>query len=148
MLTKHLILFYKYCQQSRHCFQWKSSWQVTCNKWSCIAKITERYKTHPSIRLIKEQVNKVDKKFSFENICYEDIREEVTKLYSKISTQDADVTSRILKENTDIFANFFYLHYNKAIADCEFPVSFLNPNISRIYKKDSRLEEKNYRPIR
>ena len=98
--------------------------------------------------MIKEQVNKLDKKFSIENICYEDIREEITKLYNKISTQDADVTSRILKENADIFANFFYLHCSKAIADCEFPVSFLNANILRIYKKDSRLEEKNYRPIR
>ena len=32
--------------------------------------------------------------------------------------------------------------------DCEFLASFKNANVSSIYKKDSRLEEKNHRPIR
>ena len=34
-----------------------------------------------------------------------------------------------------------------AVSDCEFPTSFKNANVSRIFKKDSRLEEKNYCPI-
>ena len=37
--------------------------------------------------------------------------------------------------------------YFKTVSDCEFPTSFKNANVSPIYKKDSRLEEKNCRPI-
>ena len=35
-----------------------------------IVNIIERYKTHPSIRLIKEHVTQLDNKFSFEQIPY------------------------------------------------------------------------------
>ena len=63
------------------------------------------------------------------------------------ASQITDITSSIIKENGDIFANFLYFDDNKAVSDCEFPTSFKNANVSQIYKKDSRLEEKNYRPI-
>ena len=62
-------------------------------------------------------------------------------------SQDGDIPSSIIKENADIFANFLYFNYNKAVSDWEFPKSFKNENVLPIYKKDSNLEEKNYCPI-
>ena len=41
-----------------------------------------------------------------------------------------------------MFTNFHYLNRNKAVADCECPVSFKNVNFTPIYNKDLRLEEK------
>ena len=52
----------------------------------------------------------------------------------------------MIKKNADIFANFHYFSYNKAVSDCEFPTTFKNASVLPIYKKDSRVEEKNYRP--
>ena len=48
----------------------------------------------------------------------------------------------MIKENANIVANFLYLNHNEAVADCECPVSFKNANISPIYDKGLRLEEK------
>ena len=112
-----------------------------------IVNIIERYKTHSSIKLIKEHANQLDNRFSFEQITYEDIHKEITKLDWTKFSQDTHISSSIIKENADIFANFLYFNYNKAVSDCEFPTSFKNANVSSIYKKNSRLEEKNYRPI-
>ena len=64
-----------------------------------------------------------------------------------MASQDTDISSSIIKENADIFANFLYLNYKKVVNYCEFPTSFKNANVSVIYKKDSRLEERSYRPI-
>ena len=44
-----------------------------------IVNIIERYKTHPSIRLIKEHATQLDKRFSFKKITYEDIHKEIKK---------------------------------------------------------------------
>ena len=70
------------------------------------------------------------------------------KLDCTKASQDTDIPSSIIKENADIFANFLYFSYNKAVSDCEFPKSFKNANVLPIYKNNSSLEEKNYRPIR
>ena len=112
-----------------------------------IVNITERYNTHSSIRLTKEHANQLDNRFSFEQITYEDSHKEIIKLDCTKASQDTDISSSIIKENADIFANFLYFNYNKAVSDCEFLTSLKNANVSPIYKKDSRLEEKNYRPI-
>ena len=45
-----------------------------------IVNIIERYKTHPSIRLIKEHAIQLDNRFSFEQITYEDIHKK-TRLH-------------------------------------------------------------------
>ena len=63
------------------------------------------------------------------------------------ASQDTDIPSGIIKENADVFANFLYLNYNNAVSNCKFSKRFKNANVSPIYIKDSRLEEKNYRPI-
>ena len=76
-----------------------------------IVNIIERYRTHPSIRLIKEHVTQLDNKFSFEQISY-----EIRKLDCTKPSQDTDIPSSIIKENDDIFGNFLYFNYNKAVS--------------------------------
>ena len=104
-----------------------------------IVNIIVWYKTHPSIRLIKEHTTQLDNRFSFEQITYVDIHKEIEKLDCTKASHDTDIPSSIIKENADIFANFLCVTYNKAVSDCEFPTSF---NVLPIYMKDSRLEEK------
>ena len=97
--------------------------------------------------MIKEHATQLNNRFSFEQITYEDIHKEMRKLDCTKASQDTDIPSSIIKENADIFANFLYFNYNKAVSDCDFPTGFKNVNVSPIYKKDSRLEKKNHRFI-
>ena len=96
-----------------------------------------RYKTHPSIRLIKEQVTQLDDRFSFEQIPYEDVHKEIRKLDCMKAPQDTHLPSNIIKENAGIFANSPYFSFNKTVSDCEFSKSFKNTNVSPIYNKVS-----------
>ena len=72
----------------------------------------------------------------------EDVHKEIKKkLYGK-EAQYTDITSSIIKENADIFANFLCLNYDKIVVDCVLPASIINATFSPIYKNDSRLEER------
>ena len=62
-----------------------------------IVNIIERYKTHPSIRLIKEHATQLDNRFSFEQITYKDIHKEIRKLDCTKASQDTDIPSSIIK---------------------------------------------------
>ena len=112
-----------------------------------IVNIIDRYKTYPSIRLIKEHAAQPDNRFYFDQITYEDIQKEIKKLDCTKAFQDTDIPSNIIKENADIFENFLYFSYNKAVSDCELPKNFKNANVLPIYKKDSRLEGKTIAPL-
>ena len=82
-----------------------------------IVNIIDRYKTHPSIRLIKNHATQLDNRFSFEQITYEDIHKGIKKLDCTKVSHGTDIASNIIKENADIFANFLYFNHNKAVSD-------------------------------
>ena len=65
-----------------------------------IVNIIERYKTHPSIRLIKEHAAQLDNRFSFEQITYEDIHKVIRKLDCTKAFQDTDIPSSIIIKKT------------------------------------------------
>ena len=109
-----------------------------------IVNIIESYKTY----LCRQHATQLDNRFSFEQITYEDIHKAIKKkLDCTKASQDIDIPSSVIKENADIFANFLYFSYNKAVPDCEFPKSFKNANVLPIYTKYSRLEEKTIAPL-
>ena len=63
-----------------------------------IVNITERYQTHPSIRLIKEHAVQHDNRFSFIDISYEDINKKISKQNCTKASQDTDIPPSIMKE--------------------------------------------------
>ena len=93
--------------------------------------------------MIKEHATQLDNRLPFEQITYEDISKEIKKLDCTKASQDTDIQSSIIKENSDIFANFLCCSYNKTVSDCEFTTSFKKANV---YER-LRLQEKNYCPI-
>ena len=70
--------------------------------------------------------------------------EDIYNLGTKKASQDTDIPARILKENTDITANFLYLSYNDTVMNCSFPSILKNANVIPIYKRHSRMKEKSY----
>ena len=66
---------------------------------------------------------------------------------SQKATQSNDVPTEVLKENYDIFATFITENVNNMIENSVFPDSFKQADIKPVYKKDSRNEKENCRPV-
>ena len=54
---------------------------------------------------------------------------------------------KIIKMNSDIFADFLYQNFNHAIATSVFLQNLKNGNITPVFKKGDRNSEINYRPV-
>ena len=55
--------------------------------------------------------------------------------------------TKVIKGNYDIFGAFITENFNNMIENSVFPVLFKQVDITRIYRKDSRNEKENYRPV-
>jgi hypothetical protein len=52
--------------------------------------------------------------------------------------QDTDIPSKIIKENIDIFSDFFHESFNECIKSSNFPTNLKNANIIPIFKKGTK----------
>ena len=82
-------------------------------------KANEKYKKHPSIKAIAG-VSK-NNNFILGKVSYEKNLYEIKQLDTRKACQDTDVPSKIIKMNSDIFADFLYQNFNDAIAISVFP---------------------------
>ena len=58
-----------------------------------------------------------------------------------------DIPNKIIKINSDIFANFICLHFNYCKDTGEFPQEFKNTDIMPVHKKKQKSDKTNYRPV-
>ena len=82
-----------------------------------ILKVILKYRNHLSILTIGEVCkNKSNKQplFSFSQATREILR-EIPSLDTTKQCQDADIPTKILKENADIFSDFLFAYYNTSI---------------------------------
>ena len=68
-------------------------------------------------------------------------------LNHKKALQDKAIPTRILRENSDLFAQFVLKNYNEVITTSTFPHILKHGTARPIYKKDSRNEVQIYRPV-
>ena len=71
----------------------------------------------------------------------------IQDLNAKKSCQTSDTPTKIIKLNSDIFSNLIYKHFNYCIDKGEFPNDLKHADIVPIYKKNSKCEKENYRPV-
>ena len=77
----------------------------------------------------------------------EDICKEIRALDASEATQSDDIPTKIIKNNSDIFCRFFQANFNNAIELTTFPDQLKYADVKPVFKKDSRTDKKNYRPI-
>ena len=70
-----------------------------------VLKSILKYKDHPGIKAI-EKISKLNRLFKFSNVKKVEILYEIVNLDARISCQDTDVTTKVIKENADIFPGF------------------------------------------
>ena len=73
-----------------------------------LLKAIVRYRNHPSIVAIKKFCNSKSH-FSFKNVQKEEIITELNNLNIIKATLNADIPTKIIKENSDIFWKFHFL---------------------------------------
>ena len=68
-----------------------------------ILAATYKYQNHPSIKTILEKWNF---SFSFKTVSLTDIEKEIKILNANKASNSSDITTKILKQNTDFFSRF------------------------------------------
>ena len=61
--------------------------------------------------------------------------------------QSHDMPTKIIKNNSDIFSKFSQANLNNSIEASTFPEQLKYADVKLFFKKDSRTDMKNYRPI-
>ena len=91
------------------------------------------YQNHPSVIAIQNTLL-ANQTFSFGQITIEDIIKEITNLDPSKASQENDVPTKIIKENSDILSHFIYNNYNYMINKGTFPYCLKTANITPIFK--------------
>ena len=105
-----------------------------------------KYRTHPSIIAIKENYNS-SARFNFSFVDKEDILIEIKNLKANKATQNTDIPTKLIKENSDIFSDFNFENLNDSIFQSVFPSALKLANITPVHKKDSESKKDHYQRI-
>ena len=105
-----------------------------------ISDILDKYKHHPSIQKIRENVT--NRVFSFNNISINEIEDKIKNIDIKKASSDDDIPAKIIIGCSDIVSPYIREIYDKAILNCEFPALLKFADISPFHKKDERTKKK------
>ena len=103
--------------------------------------VIEKFKVHPSILLIKENVKCTDT-FEFTKIDATDVELEIKRLNHKKANVFNGIPSKLLKENCDICCQPLHKMINCCIEDSVFPDQLKLGDMTPIFKKIDRTNEK------
>ena len=106
--------------------------------------IIRKFQNHPSIIKIKENHQG---HFSFSAIDAEDVDGEIDSLDASKAIQQNDIPVKIIKANRDIFSQFIMHNINEGISTARFPDILKNAEVKPVFKKKSRIDKENYRPV-
>ena len=117
-----------------------------CDDADYISNIIDKFKNHPSIVKIKENV-KVKKKFSFTTVSEYDFATEIIKLDTKKPTTFNNIPAKILVANHDICSPILCTNFNYSVKESKFPDSLKISEITPCHKQDETTLKSNYRPV-
>ena len=63
------------------------------------------------------------------------------------AAQETDITTKVVKESVDIFANFIFQSFNNMIVTSIFPAALKLAKNTPAFKKASENYKENYRPV-
>ena len=72
---------------------------------------------------------------------------KVNTLDTAKGSQQSDIPTKILKQNSDYFAEYIYENINQCISKSVFPSDLKLADVTPVYKKKSKNSKDNYRPV-
>ena len=110
-----------------------------------VSKAILKYKNHPSILAIqKYRKNKI---FYFEEVKIGEIKKEIPQLDKSKTSQKTDISTRSIKENIDIFAEFLCTSINGVIKSASSPCYLKLADVTPLSKKMRKDMKENFRPV-
>ena len=111
-----------------------------------VTNAVNKFKNHSSIIMIKKQ-EKNDQSFSFGPVTYDDILKIVNTLDTAKASKQSDIPTKILKQNSDYSAEYFYENIYQCISKSIFPPDLKLADVTPVYKKKLKNSKDNYRPV-
>ena len=109
-----------------------------------VLRALRRYENHSGIKEIEQNI---EINFSFSFASYSDIEQQLENLDPTKTSQDTDILTRILKENSELFVQFALKNYNEVVTTSAFSNILKHATVRLVYQKDPRNEVQNYRPV-
>ena len=105
-----------------------------------------KYRNHPSVLTIlyKYKSNPI---FTFSHVTKKEVLKEIGNLDTTKSSQDTDIPTKVITQNSDIFASFIDKTFNNMVDSSRFPAALKLAHITPAFKKGSKNSKENYRPI-
>ena len=72
---------------------------------------------------------------------------EINNLKTNKATQITDITTKLIKENSDVFGDFISENFNSSVFYSIFPSPMKNAIITAVCKKCSKTSKDNYSPV-
>ena len=135
--------FFTNITKSLHIYKWPSPSGLEVEPQN-IVDIIEKYRTHPSILKIKENIS--CQAFSFQHVMPEDVLKAINKLRASKKSR-GKIPVKTIKLLTKV--NLYYLTdcINNNISEEKFPDDLKLADISAIFKADDPTSKECYRPI-
>ena len=120
-LLKHLINFFTKVVSNLNITQYEDT-SVNFEKIEDpVLRVIEQYKNHPSILAINAKFK--GKQFSFQPFSISEIKKEMLNLDNSKACQESDIPTKVIKANSDIFADILYEVFNRSLEAGTFPSS-------------------------
>ena len=101
-----------------------------------------KYRNHPSILVIREQ-KKAQISFCFKQVSIEEIQKEILNLNNKKASQNSDMSTKIIKENSDIYEKVLCSFINDSIRSFAFPSCWKEEDVTPTHKKGKKDKKEN-----
>ena len=111
-----------------------------------IDNIIIKYRSHPSILKIKENVI-ISNRFEFKNMTPEEVEKEIKQLNPKKACVENDLPTKVLVSTNDIVSHHLSNIYNTSKNDQKYPISLKVADVTPIHKSKEKFLLKNYRPV-
>ena len=105
-----------------------------------------KYRYHRSIVIINSKIEP-ESIFSFTTVQYEDVLRKTKNLNVLKASQQSDILTKILMENSEYFLLCFHENINYCLEQSLFPHDLKLADVALVYKKKSKASKDNYRPV-
>ena len=114
---------------------------------SFIINLKNKFKNHPSILKIKENIKIApNTTFSFNTMDLNDVKHKINNLNEKTTPLD-DIPAKILKTSCDVVSPYITEIYRTSSQGKGFPDLLKEADVTPIHKKGERSQKDNYRPV-
>ena len=111
-----------------------------------VTRAIEKFKTHPSVLIIKDKIFQGNK-FSFIEVSQSELEKEIKNLNVKKAATHKNIPPKVLKTSAMVTAETLQQLFNQALTTGEFPSNIKNADITPVFKKNNPLNKENYRPV-